>query len=353
VWGYFKHYTSVLPDIKTSESELQMTLTNGALINLYGGAQAYERMRGLYFDGAVLDEVPLLNPAAWTTVVRPCLADYKGWAVLSGTSNGDDHFNAFRKNALQNLNDWDAFSIPVNETDALDPDEVREMTKDMSPEEYAREMMCSFEAPVEGAYYAYIINELQNDGRITGVPYDNSAQVITWWDIGIDDDTVIWFAQLVGREIHLFDVLIDRGKALDFYAAKLNERRYVYAAHVLPHDIKARELGTGKSRFEILNSLLSNLVVCPSHKLEDGISAVRNVLPMCWFDKTRCDTGISALRGYRANKQGYPVHDWTSHPSDAFRYGAVSQNISKMYTGNRNIVPFNGRLRRRISGLCR
>ena len=124
IWGYAKHYTAPLsnePGYRISEGDLQITLPNGAMLNLYGGAAAYERMRGLYFDGIVLDEFPMLNPSVFSTVVRPCLADYRGWAIISGTSNGDDHFHELKK---KNQNDptWDFHIIPVTETDALHPD---------------------------------------------------------------------------------------------------------------------------------------------------------------------------------------------------------------------------------------
>ena len=75
------------------EGELTVVFPNGAIIRLYGGGLAYERMRGMYFDGTVLDEYPLLAQAGSTTVVRPALADYRGFAIVSGTSNGDDHFH--------------------------------------------------------------------------------------------------------------------------------------------------------------------------------------------------------------------------------------------------------------------
>jgi phage terminase large subunit len=351
VWGYFKHYTQPLPDIKVSEGDMQITLPNGAMINLYGGAAAYERMRGLYFDGAVADEYPLLNPSMLGQVLRPCLADYRGWGVISGTSNGDDHFNSLRKRALADTDDWDIFSIPVSETNALDQDEVEQMRKDMTPEEFDREMMCSFDAPMEGAYYADIMNELEFTGHITGVPYDAAAACFTWWDLGIDDEMVIWICQLVGREIHIIDYIAGVGKGLEHYAAALKAKPYYYAMHVLPHDVKARELGTGKSRYEILEALINDIFICPFHRVEDGIAAVRSILRMCYFDKTKTAPGILGLRNYHKSKKGVPVHNWASHPSDAFRVGAVALNHIRALlrgAGGGNVVPLTGALKRNL-----
>ena len=347
VWGYYKHYTSPL-DVKFSEGELNLVLPTGAKISLYGGASAYERMRGLYFDGAVLDEFPMLNPAAWSSVIRPCLADYKGWAVVSGTSNGDDHFHELKIRAERETNFWDVHIIPVTETDALDPDEVREMTRDMSAAEYAREMLCDFAAPIEGAYYAEIINELKLGGKVTGVPWQPDAPVFTWWDLGIDDDTSIWCVQRVGRELHVIDHIQNNGQALEYYANILVNRGYTFGGHVLPHDVKVRELGTGKSRYEVLMALLGNIIICPFHSVEDGINAVRATLRQCWFDKERTGAGLSALSNYHRNKNGRPEHNWASHPSDAFRTGAIALNSTIGMLGTSNVIPLHGPLRRRI-----
>jgi len=357
IWGYLKHYLAEFGDlVKISEGDLQVTLPTGAMINLYGGAAAYERMRGLYFDGIVLDEFPMLNPSVLSTVVRPCLADYRGWAIVSGTSNGDDHFHALKKRAEKETEQWEIMIIPVNQTDALHPDEVIEMTKDMTPEEYAREMLCSFDAPVEGAYYGSIINELQlaEPRRITKVPYQPDILVHTWWDLGIDDATAIWFFQQCGNERHLINYKEFRGHSLAEIASELKQMRaigqpYVYGTHVLPHDAKARELGTGKSREEILRGLLGDIYVAPLHRVEDGIAAVKSVLPQCWFDEELTAEGLSALKNYHMTKSGKPDHNWASHGADAFRVGCFNINIIGGAGGN--VIPLRGPLRRRIRGV--
>jgi hypothetical protein len=351
VWGYYKHYTGVLPRVKVVEGDLQVILPNGAMINLYGGSAAYERMRGLYFDGVVADEYPLLNPSMLGSVIRPCLADYQGWAVISGTSNGDDHFHELKKRAEKEITSWDMFSIPVSETDALDPDEVQEMRKDMTPDEFAREMMCSFDAPIEGSYYGDVLNDIETStpSQITGVPYDPNALVMTWWDLGIDDEMVIWFAQKCGKELHVIDYLANSGKGLEWYVGQIKSKPYQYGVHVLPHDIKARELGTGVSRKEVLDNMLPNVFVCPNHTVEDGISATRAAIRMMWFDKAKTEPGYTALRNYHKGPTGKPVHNWASHAADAIRVGCVSLNMIGMMVGGNNVISLHsGALKRNL-----
>lgn len=352
IWGYLKHFAGGIPGVEFREGDLMCLLPNGATIRLYGGSAAYERMRGLYFDGIMLDEYPLLNPAVFSTVVRPCLADYRGWAIISGTSNGDDHFAALRNKNLNNPK-WEIMSIPVTETDALHPDEVIEMTADMSPEEYAREMLCSFDAPVEGSYYGELMNNAQLQGRITRVPYDPNAAVWTWWDLGIDDAMAIWYFQIVGKAIHIIRYQEWTGKGFTDIVRDMKEHNYIFGGHVLPHDVKARELGTGKSRFEVLSALLGDVYVTPIHRVEDGITAVKSTLPICYFDEENTELGRAALKNYHHGKSGKPVHNWASHGSDAFRTGAMGLHLVTAMgaNGGSNVRSFSGGLRRRIRGI--
>jgi phage terminase large subunit len=355
VWAYLKQYTENIPGMRYLEGELACVLPNAATIKLYGGAAAYERMRGMYFDGIVLDEYPLLNPAVFSTVVRPCLADYRGFGIVSGTSNGDDHFNRLRLK-IESDDRWATFIIPLSATgeDALSYEEARELTQDMSPEEYAREMECSFDAPVEGSYYGDILNTLAQQGRITSVPVDLSQPVITAWDLGIHDYTAIWLYQICGKELHFFDYVQDAGKGLDFYAHALTIRAskggFRYKAHCLPHDVEARELGTGQSRKIVLGSLLEKPVItAPMASVEDGISAARGLLGLSWFDASRCRVGLSMLRGYRRNRMGRPVHgpEPYSHGADAYRTAACAFHLVSGLSASLG----RGKLRRKIRGL--
>jgi hypothetical protein len=355
VWGYLKQYTEDIPNVRYMEGELTCILPTRSTIKLYGGAAAYERMRGMYFDGIVLDEYPLLHPSVFSTVVRPCLADYRGWAVISGTSNGDDHFNQLRLRTEVDPR-WDQFIIPLTATgeDALSHEEAAELTQDMSPEEYAREMLCSFEAPVEGSYYGDVLNQLGTQRRITSVKPDLTQPAITGWDLGIHDYTCIWLYQICGREIHFIDYIENSGKSLDFYTRELQLRAhaqgYHFKCHCLPHDVEARELATGQSRRQVLGQLLDEpVLVAPMCAQEDGIAAARGLLGTSWFDAGRCKVGLSRLRAYRRGKNGRPLHGVESHGADALKTTATAFHmVGGLGT---SLMRAPGRLRRRIRGV--
>jgi hypothetical protein len=187
-------------------------------------------------------------------------------------------------------------------------------------------METSFDAAVAGAYYADALTKAEGEGRIGRAPHDPAAEVHAAFDLGIGDATAIWLAQFIGREIRLIDYIENTGVALDWYARALRERPYLYAPLILPHDARARELGTGKSRVEMLEAMGFAVRLAPRLSPLDGIEAVRRLLPRTWIDAGRCDAGLRALRDYREHFDAKrrvalgPLHDWTSHPADALRY---------------------------------
>lgn len=329
-WTYLKEYTAFIPGVKINESELWVELPGGARIRIYG-ADNPDRLRGIYLDGAVLDEFGDMDPTIWTQVIRPALSDRKGWACFIGTPKGKNTFHRLWIEA-EGDEDWTRLILKASETGLLDQKELADARKMMSDDEYAQEYECSFEAAVKGAYYAKELIEAEKAERIAGVPYDPRLEVHTAWDLGVADSTVIWFIQCHGRETRVIDVLKGEGVGLDWYAKELKARPYNYGNHYLPHDVEVRELGTGKSRKEVLAGLgiSRGVTVVPALPIADGIQAVRMLLPMCWFDKVATKQGLEALRMYRREyddkRQEFrtnPLHDWTSHYADAFRYFAV------------------------------
>jgi hypothetical protein len=197
----------------------------------------------------------------------------------------------------------------------------------MSEELIQQEFFCSAEAPLVGAYYAKEMLACEKDGRITRIPWEPRLRVDTYWDLGMDDSTSIWFVQQRGTEIRLIDYYENSGEGLAHYAKNLRERDYVYGEHFAPWDIEVRELSTGKSRRETAKDLGIRFRIVQRHEVLDGIDSVRNTIPRCYFDAEKCSRGVEALRQYRkeyddVNKcyAGHPVKDWTCHGSDAFRY---------------------------------
>ncbi len=334
-WSYLKHYSQPIPGIKTSESELWVEYPNGARIRLYG-ADNYDRMRGLYHDGVTIDEPAQMDPRAWPEVIRPTLSDYAGWGTFIGTPAGRDWFYKIDLNEDGTpASDFFRLTLKASETGLIQEAELQSLKSGLTDEQFAQEFECSFEAAVVGAYYGKLMMAAEGEKRITGVPYEPTAKVYTAWDLGIADATAIWFAQVVGREIHLIDYYEATGADLGHYVREIDRRNYIYAGHIVPHDAQAKELGTGKSRLEVLESLgLRNLVVAPMHRVEDGINAVRTIIPRCWFDAKKCSRGIDALKLYRAEYDDKlqtlkprPVHDWASHGADSFRYLALSLDL--------------------------
>lgn len=150
VWAYVKRYTRVIPGATINESELRVDFPNGARLRLYG-ADNYDRMRGIYLDGVVLDEFADQPPQAWREVIRPALADRQGWALFIGTPKGRNAFYDIYQQAVGS-DDWFDLKLKASETGLVESEELEAMRVQMSENEYAREMECDFDAAIEGAY---------------------------------------------------------------------------------------------------------------------------------------------------------------------------------------------------------
>ncbi|KKK78040.1 hypothetical protein LCGC14_2847540, partial [marine sediment metagenome] len=246
----------------------------------------------------------------------------------------------------QNDPTWFGEVLTVDDTGLFDKHalqkELTELQTDHGEQDglalFDQEYYCSFDAAIVGSYYGSLIKQADKE-RIGEVKHDETAMVETWWDLGIGDSTAIWFVQRVERELHIIDYHEASGEGLRYYADLLDEWRqpvsrggkgYLYGDHVAPFDIKNRSLSTGETRLETARSLGLDFEVIDQHRVEDGIQAVRNLLPKCYFDAERCRRGIEALRQYRREwddkRKAFrtnPLHDWSSHAADAFRYGAM------------------------------
>ena len=330
-WEYLKHYGLAVPEAQAKEMELSLDLPNGGRVRLYG-ADNPDALRGIYLDEVVLDEYAQMRDGLWSEVIRPALADRMGGATFIGTPMGRNAFAALWERAKADPA-WFALMLKASESGLIPAAELAAARGEMSAEQYAQEFECSFDAAVPGAYYATLLGQAEAEGRIGAVPWEPKLPVHSAWDLGIGDSTAIWFFQLAGLEIRLIDYHENSGVGLSHYAGEMLERKargWALGEHILPHDAAVKELGSGKSRVETLQGLGIHPRVLAAMPVDDGIQAVRTLLPRCRFDAGRCGRGLDALRQYRRDYddrlkafRGRPRHDWTSHAADALRYLAL------------------------------
>ena len=334
-WDYLTHYTRPIGAV-ANIAELRVDFWDRR-IQLYGSDNA-DSLRGQYFDLVILDEIADQNPKIWNEIIRPALADRKGKAIFIGTPKGQNHFKELRDRAEKEPG-WALLEFRASQTGIVDKEELDAAKREMGDDKYAQEFECSFDAAVEGSYYGKIINDLEAEHRFTEIKRDSLAKTYTAWDLGIGDSTAIWVAQVVGKEIRLMDYIENHGEGLEWYVDELRARNWLDAIHLLPHDVQAKELGTGKSRQELLQGLGLDVTVVPRLSIQDGIQAVRRILPDCWFNVPDVKQGIDCLRNYRREYDekrsvfyDRPLHDWASHGSDAFRYLAVGMNDTSSWS---------------------
>ena len=334
-WDYLKEYTRPLGGVP-NVSELRVDFM-GRRISLYG-ADNPDALRGIYLDGCVIDEYGDVNPGLFTEVIRPALSDRIGWAMFIGTPKGSNHFKTLRDFADTDDNEnWTLKEFKASETKLIDAEELKDAKKAMGENKYEQEFEISFEAPIVGAFYGELLKELTDKHRIREIISEAATQKVTAWDLGMSDSTAIWVAEIISGEVRVMDFYEASGVSLDHYIAWLDEKGYRDYIHIMPHDVNVRELQTGKSRYQFLTEAGLEIEVAPKASVEDGIQAARRILPNCWFNKDKTRSGVECLQNYRrvfnektSSFQNRPLHDWSSHAADAFRYLALGMDT----TGN-------------------
>jgi len=345
-WDYMQYYARPVPDVQMNQSELRIDYPNLGQARIYG-ADNPDALRGIYLDDVVLDEYGLHPAKTYTEVIAPALVDRGGRALFCGTPNGKNQFYDIAEHAKARQaagdKEWFYVEYKASQTGLLDAAFLEQARAVMTPDEYAQEFECSFEASVKGAIYAREIEAARETKRITQVPIDPSLPVDTDWDLGIGDAMAVWFSQSTrAGEVRLVDYHEASGEGFPYYAKMLSEKRYTYGKHWAPHDIQVRELSSGRSRLEVAASYGIKFDVTPrihdrvAGEVEEGIHAARMLFARCWFDAERCKAGIEALMHYRRDYnqrlnefKASPVHDWASHAADAFRGLAVRHQVPR------------------------
>lgn len=279
-----------------------------------------------------VDEAEPVTEEAWIKLI-PTLREED--SELWVTWNPESKRSATHKRFREGPQDERMKIVEINWRDNPWFPQVLERTRlrDLAqrPDRYEHIWEGGFAHVFEGAYYVTQMVAARNEGRIASVAVEPSLPVHTAWDLGVGDSTAIWFFQVVANEIRIVDFYEANSQGLPHYADVLKAKAYAYGDDWVPHDAKVRELGTGRTRVETLIDLGRRPRLVPNHTLMDGINAVRETLPRCWFDEKRTEYGLDALRQYRSEYDektlvfdDRPRHDWTSHAADAFRYLAIA-----------------------------
>lgn len=326
------------------------------------GSDNFNSLVGSPPAGIIMSEWALCNPAAWA-YLKPILDENGGWAIFITTPRGKNHAHAMYQMAKANPK-WFAEVSNVLKTGRFSKVDLEEQRaeyramygNDQGDAMFEQELMCSFEAAILGAYYGLEMADAQREGRIGSVPHDPSLPVFTAWDIGRTDDTSIWFFQVSWGEIRVIDHYKASGKDPKHFAEAIHGREiivtehgengkpikwhfgapipehahriaYHYGLHWLPHDAKPKTFASPRSGLEQLRDFDVPARITPKLSVQDGILATRQTLAHCWFDEERCAFGLESLKNYRREWDdeakiftAQPLHDWTSHAADAFRY---------------------------------
>jgi phage terminase large subunit len=325
----------------TREQDMVIRFKNGSLWQVIG-SDNYDALVGTPPVGVVFSEWALSDPQAWS-MIRPILAENEGWALFITTPRGRNHAHRMYEMARES-EDWFCERLTALDTGVFSDEtlerERAELIFERGEEDgqaiFDQEYMTSWSAALPGAYYARILDRLEREGALTKVPHNPARQVHTAWDLGANDQTVIWFVQWTGATWNFIDYIAGTSKGIPEYVTEVRSRPYLYGEHLVPHDAgnKEKALPNAATIADTMKTLgLNGVRVVPrTNSVANDINEARKLLPICLFDAEKCAHGIDALRSYRRewddklrNYRDRPYHDWASDPADAFRTFAMGR----------------------------
>lgn len=329
---------------RTLGQEMFIELKNGSTWQCIG-SDRYDATVGAGPVFIAYSEWALANPSAWA-YHRPMLEENGGGAAFITTPRGRNHahsmFLRYQEMAANNPRYFAEMSSVI-QTGALNAAQLEEALseyeslygEDVGRAQYEQEYLCSFNAAILGAYFAREMLAVRAEGRVDHELEAIDAPVHRAWDLGVRDDTSIWWFQVVGGQVFVLDCYSSNGAGVEHYAEVIAERAkqhgWADGVDYVPHDAKVKEWGTGRTRVETMQQLGLNPAVVPMASFMDGINAARQTLGRAVFHP-RCEAlGLPALEQYRREwddeKKTFKatdVHDWASHPAAAWRYLSLS-----------------------------
>lgn len=334
------------PEIRASKDEQQMFIRfkNGSTWQVIG-SDRYDSLVGAGVAGVTYSEWALANPSSWG-YIRPMIEENNGWAVFITTPRGRNHAKAMYEMAKTNPK-WFAEISSISDTGALTEEQIFEAKReyasiygeDVGLAQFEQEYLCSWNSSILGAFYAREMAQVRQQGRIKAFEPLPGVPVHTAWDIGVRDDTSIWWFQVIGGRPWILDCYRNSGAGVDHYAEICHEKPWMRGIDYVPHDAKITEWGTGRTRTEQMIKHKLNPELVPNLSKMDGIQAARTTLQTAIFHPRCEEIGLSALEQYRREwddeKKTFrasEVRDWTTHLADAWRYLSIAWRQAPAYS---------------------
>lgn len=357
-WDYYKLYTQKLkmPDGGSlaipHEQDLRIDFLHNSARQMLLSAENYVSVKGIYLDDVLLDEYAEMDPAIWSEAVRPTLNDRRGSAIFIGTPKGRNNFHKLYEYATQSGDpDWFGITYKASETGLIEKAELDSARRTMSEEEYEQEYECSFEAGLVGAYFARELAKAESQSRVGKFPYDPLYAVDTYWDLGLNDMTAVWFIQTKRGVHYAIDYYEISGLSIPEIMRDVQKKPYSLGTFVFPHDVEKGDLSTGRTQLQMFRECGArrHRVVPRCSSKRESINAARVAIATCHFDRDNCKRGLDALANYQrkwnAKENVFseaPLHNWASNGADAFQqFGLGQRGDSGDGSANYNQAAYN------------
>lgn len=336
----------------TREDQMFIRFRNGSTWQVVG-SDNYDSLVGSPPVGVVGSEWALAKPQA-RAYIRPILMENGGWQLYITTPRGKNHayrmMQSLKADPKAYVEISDALVTGVFSRTDLEAEKkayIAEYGRNIGESLFLQEYHCSFDAAIVGSIFGKDIAEVEKQGRIARIQHDPTRLVLTSWDLGEGDSTAVWFYQMDGLTARYIDYYECNREKTVHYLEMLRSKGYSYGTCYLPHDSEQNRMNASNTIAGQFRQNGFNVQVIPSTPKSTQIAAGSTRLSNAVFDAEKCEAGIEALKHYRWNYNksleettSTPVHDWASHPADAFMCGSIPvERLEEVRPPRRTVYP--------------
>ena len=186
---------------KINESDLNIQLINGTKINIRG-ADNFDSLRGLEYNFIVMDEAAMIDPRAWSEVLRATVSNTQGDVMFISTPTGKSNwfYDLFMRNQEDSRN-WSSFQYTSIEGGNIPLEEIEQARKDLDSRTFRQEFEASFEQYMGRIAYNFdrehnVIKIEDPDLKVLHIGMDFNVSPITAAIHIRKDDTLLQFDEI-------------------------------------------------------------------------------------------------------------------------------------------------------------
>lgn len=235
---------------RMNETNMMVELVNGSRIELKG-ADKPDSLRGVGLHGLILDEYQDMREETWTQVLRPTLADKKGWCLFIGTPKSYNVlYKAYKLGQPGGAKDWKSWQFPTLTSPFIPLAELEAAKKDMDEKSFRQEFLASFESMAGRVYYPF-----SRAVHIKSCPFNPKLPIWVGMDFNIDPMSSVILQPQANGELWAVGEIVKIASNTEEMACAIEQKYYRWQDRITLYPDPAggaRQHARGETDIDIL-----------------------------------------------------------------------------------------------------